>query len=159
MSDNRKGSSKSTNSRRSSPKSERSAPDSWRSDANVEIREGRSPLACAKYTAHRFKDFRRVRGALIRQMREKRGLSQADLGAPSQVRLYESGEATQIGTLEILARIVPCPREMIKYMMAILDNLPVACTGCRGQCEHKGKNERTLLDTLTNEITMDLFEL
>jgi DNA-binding transcriptional regulator YiaG len=157
MSDNSKGGGKSTNSRRSSPKNERSAPDSWRSDVKVEIRE-RSPLACAKYTSHRFKDYRRVRGALIRQMREKRGLSQSDLGAPSQVRLYESGEATQIGTLEILARIVPCPREMIKYMMAILDNLPVACTSCRAACEHMGKNEKTLLDSLTNEITMDLFE-
>ena len=143
MSDNKRKARKSTNSGRSAPRIERPAPNS-----------GRSPLATPKFTAHRFKVYRRQRGRLVREMRKKRGLYQGDLGAPSQIRRFEAGHVAQVATMEILARLVPCPREVLKLLRALLSNLPVTCVDCRAACPYKGMTERELIDAHCHDVTM-----
>lgn len=144
MSDNKRKARKSTNSGRSAPRIERPAPNS-----------GRSPLATPKFTAHRFKVYRRQRGRLVREMRKKRGLYQGDLGAPSQIRRFEAGMVAQVATMEILARLVPCPREVLKLLRALLSNLPVACVDCRAKCELKRMDESGMIAAYCRDITME----
>ena len=141
MSDNKRVGGKSTYSGRSAPKIERSA-----------LKSGRSPLAAPKFTAHRFRQYRRERGRLIREMRKKRGLYQGDLGSPSQIRRFEAGMVAQIATMEILARLVPCPREVLKLMRALLSNLPVACVDCRAKCELKRMDESAMITAYCRDI-------
>lgn len=137
-----KQSSQSTNLRRSPPNWKRPPP-----------KIQRPLISCKKFTAHQFKEYRKKRGFLIREMRIRRGLSQSYLGSPSQIRLYEQGRAVQIGTMEILARIVPCPREMMKLWKNALQNLPVACVECRKVCRFKGQNEGDMMQTIMHDIT------
>lgn len=139
---NDEGRAKSTNSGRSAPRIERSAPNS-----------GRSPLASPKFTAHRFREYRKGRGLLVQEMRKKRGLVQGDLGAPSQVRRYESGGVAQIATMELLARLVPCPREMMKFWKNALKHLPVSCVECRKSCRYKGLDEKAIAAVFMEDIT------
>jgi len=140
--DNSKGKPKNTKSRPSAPDIERCA-----------LESERSPLAARKFTAHRFKLFRRERGELVRQMRTSRQLTQGDLGAPSQVRLYEKGEVAQVATMELLARLVPCPRELLKFFKVVLKHIPVACIKCRKVCNYHGKDEAVLMEELLGDIT------
>lgn len=148
--DNLKDGSKNTKIRRTSPKNRRSTPIDERK--KIDLVEY-SALRSKNFTAHHFKEYRIKRGLLIRNMRLRRGIPQTALGAPSQIRLYESGKAAQIGTQEILARLVPCPREMLKLWQIDLEHLPVACVACRKDCTYKGLNEESMLAEYMADIT------
>lgn len=139
-----------TKNRRTSPKKRRSSLKGERK--KVELLKY-AALRSRAYTAHRFKEFRLKRGVLIRDMRMVRELPQAALGAPSQIRLYESGKAAQIGTHEILARLVPCPREMLKLWKNDLEHIPVACVACRKDCPYMGLNDEMMLAEYMEEIS------
>lgn len=150
MADKQEKDSDSTNIERASPKTRRLG------EGEVKEKIGLLDF-CAirsrKYTAHHFKEYRKKRGMLIRAMRQRRRMPQAALGAPSQIRLYESGKAAQIGTQEILARLVPCPREILKLLQNELEHLPVACVECRANCKYKGLDEKAMIATFCEDIT------
>lgn len=144
MSDNKRGAGRSTKSERSAPQIERPA-----------LKSERSALGSSKFTAHRFRAYRKARGRLVREMRKKRGMYQGDLGAPSQIRRYECGHVAEVATMEILARLVPCPREVLKLLRAMLNNLPVACRACRAKCSYKGMDEIRMIESYCHDITME----
>lgn len=94
----------------------------------------------------------------MRRMREKRGLSQKELGAMSQVRRFENGEIAQIELMELLARLVPCPRELLHFVKIVLVNLPVACVKCRETCAYKGVDAEALSKQHLGDITLHNFD-
>lgn len=91
-------------------------------------------------------------------MRERRGLGQSDIGAPSQIRRFENGEATQIGMMEILARLVLCPREALQLFKICLHNLPIACVKCRASCAYKSMDGDIMAEKMLGDITIHDFE-
>lgn len=115
-------------------------------------------LNSRKFTAHRFKKYRKARGLLVRRMREKRGLVQKQLGTPATIRRYESGEAAQVDLLEILSRMVPCPREVLHFLKVVLVNLPVACVKCRDRCDYKGSDGNIMAKETLGDITLYDFD-
>ena len=107
------------------------------------------------FTAHQFREYRLRRGAIIRSMREKRKFAQDDLGLSRRtVQRIESGEASQVSMMHLLARLVPCPRELLKILRAVLESLPVACKGCRAVCRYKGTDEKKLIAAYCHDVTI-----
>lgn len=107
-----------------------------------------------EYTAHQFKKYRKRRGMLVREMREKRDLSQEQMGiAGRTIRRLESGQTAQVSMMHLLARLVPCPRELAKFVRNILESLPVACVKCRHQCYYQGLDNERLISHYCNEVT------
>jgi len=131
---NKKTKHNSTFSKRSSPQTERSSVKNER----LTLKRGWTPELRKKFTAHRFIEFRKRRGRLVKEFRLARRLSQGDLGAPSQIRKLESGEVAQISMMELCARLALCPREIMKLLRNMIDNLPIVCTECRSECKFKG---------------------
>lgn len=114
--------------------------------------------APAKIPDLQFREFRRARGRLIQSMREKRELAQRDIGTPSQVRLYESGEVSQISTMQVLFVLKPCPREGLKLWRIIWNHLPIACVDCKEYCKHKTVTATNLAISVFKDLTLDPVE-
>jgi len=107
-------------------------------------------------SANQFAAYRKRRGALIRGMREKRKIAREQIGLPVRtVGRFESGELKQILIMNMLLRMVPCPREMLKLFRNMVESLPVTCTKCRAQCKYRGLKDSDLAKAYCDDITLD----
>jgi len=107
-------------------------------------------------SANQFAGYRKRRGALIKEMREKRKIAQEQIGLSARtVGRLESGELKQIFIMSLLLRMVPCPREMLKLFRNMIESLPVTCTKCRAQCKYRGLKDSNLAKAYCDDITLD----
>ncbi len=136
---------KSTNIGRSSPSVGCQPPKIERSEEDQVLK---------KCLDHKFKKYRIVLGRLLKDMRKKRGLPQAALGAPSQIRRLERGEVAQICIMEILSWLVPCGREMLKILRNMVEHLPIQCSNCRRNCEYRDQDQHHLIKEYFDELTI-----
>lgn len=143
--DNNKVRYKNTNIGRPSPSSGCLSPNIERSDQEQILK---------KCLDRKFKKYRIVLGHLLKDMRKKRGLSQAALGAPSQIRRLERGEVAQICIMEILSWLVPCGREMLKILRNMVEHIPIQCSNCRRNCKYKGQDQHQLIKEYFDELTI-----
>jgi hypothetical protein len=107
-------------------------------------------------SANQFAGYRKRRGAIIRGMREKRKISQEQIGLPARtVGRFENGELKQILIMDLLLRIAPCPREMLKLFRNMIESLPITCIKCRAQCKYRGLQDSDLSKAFCGDITLD----
>ena len=124
-------------------------------DKVVRSSDKTDPCFPENFTAHKFKRYRKVRGALVKSMREKRKLSQEQMGISARtIRRLESGQTAQVSMMDLLARLVPCPRELAKFLRNILEALPVACVKCRAVCSYQGLDNPKLIYKYCEDVTM-----